>query len=75
MPILIQKMLQLISYKKIVLTSLLVSQFAFANDIGGIEEHKGSGGITRLGENITTELGLGIQQLDHVETIKNSFKL
>ena len=75
MPILIQKMLQLISYKKIVLTSLLVSQFAFTNDIGGIEEHKGSGGITRLGENITTELGLGIQQLDHVETAQGRMLL
>ena len=75
MPILIQKMLQLILSKKIVLTSLLLSQLSFANDIGGIEEHKGSGGITRSGENITTELGLGIQQLDHVETAKGRMLL
>tara|TARA_B100000900_G_C20523920_1_gene693372 strand:+ start:98 stop:1231 length:1134 start_codon:yes stop_codon:yes gene_type:complete len=54
--------------KKILATSLLFSTVAFADDIGGIEEHKGSGGITRSGETIITELGLGVQQLDHVET-------
>tara|TARA_R100000231_G_scaffold75673_1_gene58965 strand:- start:262 stop:1395 length:1134 start_codon:yes stop_codon:yes gene_type:complete len=54
--------------KKILATSLLFSTVAFADDIGGIEEHKGSGGITRSGETIITELGLGVQQMDHVET-------
>ena len=68
MQILIQKMLLLTLSKKILATSLLFSSVAFADNIGGIEEHKGSGGITRQGENITTELGLGVQQLDHVET-------
>ena len=68
MQILIRKMLLLILSKKILATSLLFSTVAFADDIGGIEEHKGSGGITRSGENIITELGLGVQQLDHVET-------
>ena len=58
----------LILFRKILATSLLFSAVAFADDIGGIEEHKGSGGITRSGENIITELGLGVQQLDHVET-------
>ena len=61
-------MLLLTLSKKILATSLLFSTVAFADDIGGIEEHKGSGGITRSGENIITELGLGVQQLDHVET-------
>jgi|TARA_B100001093_G_scaffold415892_1_gene406413 hypothetical protein len=71
----ILKTLWLISSKKILLTSLLVSTFSFADDIGGIEEHKGSGGITRSGENITTELGLAIQQMDHVETAKGRMLL
>ena len=68
MQILIQKMLSLTLNKKILATSLLFSTVAFADDIGGIEEHKGSGGITRSGETIITELGLGVQQMDHVET-------
>jgi len=69
-------MLQSILSKKILLTSLLLgSAFVFADDIGGIEEHKGSGGITREGESITTELGLAIQQLDHVETAKGRMLL
>jgi len=68
MQILIRKMLSLTLSKKILATSLLFSTVAFADDIGGIEEHKGSGGITRQGENIATELGLGVQQMDHVET-------
>ncbi len=68
MQILIQKMLSLTLSKKILATSLLFSTVAFADDIGGIEEHKGSGGITRSGETIITELGLGVQQMDHVET-------
>tara|TARA_B100001093_G_scaffold463366_1_gene479394 strand:+ start:3524 stop:4666 length:1143 start_codon:yes stop_codon:yes gene_type:complete len=54
--------------KKILAISLFASSLVYADDIGGITEHKGSGGITREGMNITTELGLGVQQLDHVET-------
>lgn len=66
---LIRKTLLLTLSKKILATSLLLSSVAFADDIGGIEEHKGSGGITRQGESIITELGLGVQQMDHVQTV------
>ena len=66
---LIRKTLSLTLSKKILATSLLLSSVAFADDIGGIEEHKGSGGITRQGESIITELGLGVQQMDHVQTV------
>ena len=75
MQILTQKMLSSILSNKILLTSLLLSQLSFADDIGGIKEHKGSGGITRSGESIVTELGLGIQQLDHIETAKGRMLL
>ena len=75
MPILTQKMLSSILSNKILLTSLLLSQLSFADDIGGIKEHKGSGGITRSGESIVTELGLGIRQLDHIETAKGRMLL
>ena len=61
--------------KKILATSLVFSSFAFANDIGDITEHKGSGGITREGESFTTELGLSIQQMDAIETAKGRMKL
>ena len=61
--------------KKILATSLVFSSFAFANDIGDITEHKGSGGITREGESFTTELGLGVQQMDAIETVKGRIKL
>ena len=61
--------------KKILATSLLVSSFVFADNIGDITEHKGSGGITREGESFTTELGLGVQQLDAIETAKGRIKL
>ena len=69
MQILIQRMQLLTLSKKILATSLLVSSFAFADNIGDITEHKGSGGITRQGESIITELGLGVQQMDHVQTV------
>ena len=61
--------------KKILATSLLVSSFVFADNIGDITEHKGSGGITREGESFTTELGLGVQQMDAIETAKGRIKL
>jgi len=73
--ILIQRMQLLTLSKKILATSLLVSSFAFADNIGDITEHKGSGGITREGESFTTELGLGVQQLDAIETAKGRIKL
>jgi hypothetical protein len=75
MQILIQRMQLLTLSKKILATSLLVSSFAFADNIGDITEHKGSGGITREGESFTTELGLGVQQLDAIETAKGRIKL
>ena len=75
MQILIQRMQLLTLSKKILATSLLFSSFAFANEIGDITEHKGSGGITREGESFTTELGLGVQQLDSIETAKGRIKL
>ncbi len=62
-------MLQLILNKKILATSLLlVSSLVFGDNIGDITEHKGSGGITRQGDNFATSLGLGVEQLDHIET-------
>ena len=61
--------------KKKLATSLLVSSFVFADNIGDITEHKGSGGITREGESFTTELGLGVQQMDAIETAKGRIKL
>ena len=75
MQILIQRMQLLTLSKKILATSLLVSSFAFADNIGDITEHKGSGGITREGESFTTELGLGVQQMDAIETAKGRIKL
>jgi len=75
MQILIQKTRQLISSKKILATSLLVSSLAFADNIGDITEHKGSGGITRDGESFTTELGLNVMQMDAIETAKGRMKL
>ena len=75
MQTLIQKMQLLTLSKKILATSLLFSSFAFADNIGDITEHKGSGGITREGESFTTELGLGVQQMDAIETAKGRIKL
>lgn len=75
MQTLIQKMQLLTLNKKILATSLLVSSFVFADNIGDITEHKGSGGITREGESFTTELGLGVQQMDAIETAKGRIKL
>ena len=75
MQILIQRMQLLTLSKKILATSLLFSSFAFADNIGDITEHKGSGGITREGESFTTELGLGVQQMDAIETAKGRIKL
>lgn len=75
MQILTQRMQLLTLSKKILATSLVFSSFAFADNIGDITEHKGSGGITREGESFTTELGLGVQQLDSIETAKGRIKL
>ena len=75
MRILIQKMQLSTLSKKILATSLVFSSIAFADDIGDITEHKGSGGITREGESFITELGLGVQQMDSIETAKGRIKL
>ena len=73
---LIQKMLQSILNKKILATSLLlVSSFVLADNIGDITEHKGSGGITRQGDNFATSLGLGVEMLDHVVTANGRIKM
>ena len=76
MQILIQKMQPLILSKKILATSLLVSSFAFADNIGDITEHKGSGGIVReSGEVLATDLGVDVMQMDAIETAKGRIKL
>ncbi len=74
MQTLIQKM-QLLTLSKKILAISLLSSTVYANEIGDITEHKGSGGITREGESFTTELGLGIQQMDAIETAKGRIKL
>ena len=74
MQTLIQKM-QLLTLSKKILAISLLSSTVYANDIGDITEHKGSGGITREGESFTTELGLGVQQMDAIETAKGRIKL
>ena len=62
--------------KKILATSLLVSTSVFGLGIGDITEHKGSGGLTRTsGASYITELGLGIEQLDHIETANGRMKI
>ncbi len=62
--------------KKILATSLLVSTSVFGLGIGDITEHKGSGGLTRTsGDSYITELGLGIEQLDHIETANGRMKI
>ena len=69
-------MLQSILNKKILATSLLlVSSITFANNIGDITEHKGSGGITRQGDSFQTTLGLGVEMLDHVVTANGRIKM
>lgn len=66
----------LILSKKILATSLLVSSFAFADNIGDITEHKGSGGIVReSGEVLATDLGVNVMQMDAIETAKGRIKL
>ena len=66
----------LILSKKILATSLLVSSFAFADNIGDITEHKGSGGIVReSGEVLATDLGVDVMQMDAIETAKGRIKL
>ena len=76
MQTLIRKM-QLLTLSKLILaTSLLVPSLVFADKVGGISEHKGSGGITRQnGEVVLTALDVSIQPMDHVETANGRLKI
>ena len=76
MQTLIQKMQLSTLSKKILATSLLVPSLVFANNIGDITEHKGSGGIVRqTGEILSTDLGVDVMQMDAIETAKGRIKL
>lgn len=76
MRILTQRMALLTLSKKILATSLLLaSTVTYADDVGSITEHKGSGGITREGESFATDLGLGVVAMDHIETVNGRLKL
>ena len=72
---LIQKMALLTLSKKILLTSILLCYPAYAEDIGGITEHTGSGGINRDGDLITTAVGVGVMQKDAVSTVNGRMLL
>ena len=83
MLILILKMLLSILYRKIAQTSVLLLligatfQLGAApnSDIGSIVEHKGYGGITRQGgEQLPTNLDVGLQAMDYIETINGRLK-
>ena len=69
--------MQLLTLSKLILaTSLLVPSLVFADKVGGISEHKGSGGITRQdGEVVLTALDVSIQPMDHVETANGRLKI
>ena len=74
---LIQKMQPLTLSKKILLTSLLLtsSVAVFAQDVGSITEHKGSGGIKREKLSFPTAQGLGVQPMDKIETAKGRMRI
>ena len=76
-------MLLSILYRKIAQTSVLLLligatfQLGAApnSDIGSIVEHKGYGGITRQGgEQLPTNLDVGLQAMDYIETINGRLK-
>jgi len=80
---LILKMLQLILNNKILQTSFLLLLIGAAlplgaapvSEIGSIVEHKGSGGITREGgEQLPTNLDVGLQPMDFIETVNGRLK-
>jgi len=75
MQTLIQKMALLTLSKKILLTSILLYYPAYAEDIGGVTEHTGSGGINRDGDLITTAVGVGVMQEDAVSTVNGRMLL
>ena len=68
--------LSILNKKILAISLVLLSTSAFGVSIGDITEHKGSGGLTRTsGDSYTTELGLGIEQLDHIETVNGRMKI
>jgi len=76
-------MLQLILNNKILQTSFLLLLIGAAlplgaapvSEIGSIVEHKGSGGITREGgEQLPTNLDVGLQPMDFIETVNGRLK-
>jgi len=75
MQTLIQKTALLTLSKKILLTSILLYYPAYAEDIGGVTEHTGSGGINRGGDFITTAVGVGVMQKDEVSTVNGRMLL
>ena len=80
---LILKMLLSISYRKILQIKFLLLLIATAlplgavpiSEIGSIVEHKGFGGITREGgEQLPTNLDVGLQPMDLIETVNGRLK-
>ena len=79
----IQKMQLSILNNKILQTSFLLLLIGAAlpvgaapvSDIGSIVEHKGYGGITRQdGEQLPTNLDVGLQAMDYIETVNGRLK-
>ena len=79
----IQKMQLSILNNKILQTSFLLLVIGAAlpvgaapvSDIGSIVEHKGYGGITRQdGEQLPTNLDVGLQAMDYIETVNGRLK-
>ena len=77
MQILIPTMRLSILFKKTLLTSILLTSLCVhaGDQVGSIIEHKGSGGITReSGAVLSTGLDVGIQPMDHLETVNGRLK-
>ncbi len=70
-------MQQLTLFKKTLATASILLAFDVhsADAIGNVVEHQGFGAITRKAEVINSELGFGIEPMDHVETFKGRMKL
>ena len=70
-------MQQLTLFKKTLATASILLAFDVhsADAIGNVVEHQGFGAITREAEVINSELGFGIEPMDHVETFKGRMKL
>ena len=67
----------LTSFKTTLATASILLAFDVhsADAIGNVVEHQGFGAITREAEVINSELGFGIEPMDHVETFKGRMKL